>query len=222
MATLEKILATLNNGQPASSLDLTDDEKIFIRDLHLLTMKPVMLVANTNEGIPEIKNLSFRPERSEAEESPDQTSMRSLDSARDDKQINKDTPVVSLCAKLEAELADLPEAEARTMLADLGLPESGLAKLIRAGYQLLDLVTFLTSGEMETKAWTVTRGTKAPQAAGVIHTDFEKGFIRAEITDWKDFVAHGESGCKERGLTRTEGKEYVMRDGDVCYFKVAT
>ena len=191
VALLEKILAALNTGLPASTVPLTDDEIVFIKDLHLLTLKPMLIVANTDEGGSAPATLT-------------------------------NLPVVSLCAKLEAELADLPEAEAQAMLTDLGLPESGLSKLIRTGYELLNLITFLTTGEPETRAWTIPRGTRAPQAAGVIHSDFTTGFIRVEITPWQDFCQYGELGCKERGLTRTEGKEYVMQDGDVCYFKVAT
>ena len=130
--------------------------------------------------------------------------------------------VVNISAKIEAELADLPPEEARAYLESTGQKKSGLDKIILAGYELLNLITFLTTGPDETRAWTVERGARAPQAAGVIHTDFEKGFIRAEICDWPDFIKYGgEAGVKEKGLWRLEGKEYVMRDGDVCYFRSA-
>jgi ribosome-binding ATPase YchF (GTP1/OBG family) len=133
--------------------------------------------------------------------------------------IDEKTPMVRICAQVEGELADLPPEEAKAMLADLGLQESGLSQLIKASYQLLDLQTFFTIGPKESKAWTMKRGTNAPQAAGIIHTDFEKGFIRAEVIDWSDFVKFkGESGARENGKLRTEGKEYTMKDGDVCHF----
>jgi ribosome-binding ATPase YchF (GTP1/OBG family) len=127
--------------------------------------------------------------------------------------------VVRLCAKIEAELADLDPTDAKVMLADLGLKESGLDQLIKASYELLQLVTYFTCGPKEARAWTIKKGTLAPQAAGVIHTDFEKGFIRAEIIDWKDFVdLKGEAGARDAGKIRLEGKDYVVRDGDVCHF----
>jgi hypothetical protein len=131
-------------------------------------------------------------------------------------------PVIKICAKLEAELADLPAAEAKEYLKTLGLEQTGLERLILASYKLLDLITFFTSGPKETRAWTVPAGTKAPPAAGVIHSDFAKGFIRAEVSSWEDFVKYGgEAGVREKGLYRLEGKEYVMQDGDTCYFRVA-
>ena len=130
-------------------------------------------------------------------------------------------PAITVSAKLEAELADLPLPEAEAMLKELGLQESGLTKLIHASYQLLNLITFFTSGPKESRAWTVTRGTKAPPAAGVIHTDFERGFIRAEVISYADFVQYnGEVGAREAGKFRLEGKDYVMQDGDVCHFRV--
>jgi len=121
--------------------------------------------------------------------------------------------------KIEAELSELSKEDAREYLKTLGVDEAGLDRLIRASYSLLGLSTFLTSGPKETRAWTIKIGTKAPQAAGVIHTDFEKGFIRVEVINWKDFVEFGEVGARERGLMRTEGKEYVMQDGDACHFR---
>lgn len=130
---------------------------------------------------------------------------------------------IIVSAKIESEISELPDDEARAMLKELGLTQSGLDKLIVASYKLLDLVTFLTSGPKETRAWTIKRGAKAPEAAGIIHTDFEKGFIKAEIISYQDFVAcHGEAGAKEKGLMRLEGKDYILQDGDVCYFRFAT
>jgi len=121
---------------------------------------------------------------------------------------------------MESELASMNDAEKKEYLEAMGQTASGLDQLIVDAYDVLGLITFLTSGEMETRAWTVVKGAKAPQAAGVIHTDFEKTFIRAEITNWQDFVSYGEVGCREKGLTRIEGKDYVMRDGDTCHFRV--
>ena len=130
---------------------------------------------------------------------------------------------LTISAKIEAELAELPEDEAKAYLQELKLESSGLDRLIVKAYQALDLITYFTSGEMETKAWTIKRGTKAPQAAGVIHTDFEKGFIRAEVIKWQDLVsAGGEAQAREKGLLRLEGKDYVMADGDVCHFRFST
>ena len=124
---------------------------------------------------------------------------------------------------MEAELASMSDEERREYLASVGQERSGLDRLIVAAYDALGLITFLTSGEMETRAWTIVKGTKAPQAAGVIHTDFEKNFIRVEVTNWKDFVEYGgEAKCREQGLVCIEGKDYVMKDGDVCYFRVGT
>jgi ribosome-binding ATPase YchF (GTP1/OBG family) len=128
--------------------------------------------------------------------------------------------VLTISAKIESELAELSTEEVDAYLKDLGLAEPGLNRLIKKAYHTLDLLTFFTSGEMETKAWTVRKGAMAPEAAGVIHSDFEKAFIRAEIMDWKDLITHGEAGCRDKGLLRIEGKEYVMRDGDVVHFRV--
>ena len=164
-----------------------------VRELQLLTRKPLMYVVNVDEA--QLK-AGYR-----------------LDGVPHELQI-------PLCVKLEEELASLPEAEVKDYLEALGLEQTGLNTLIQRAYELLGLMTFLTSGEMETKAWTIRRGAKAPQAAGVIHTDFEKNFIRAEIIDWKDFVELGEAGAREKGKLRVEGKDYVMRDGDVCHFRI--
>lgn len=171
-----------------------------LRELHLLTAKPLLYVLNVDDR-----------EQLKVTDEEWRRRYTFLGSA----------PFIVLCAKIEAELAELSGEDAATMRADLELAgSSGLDRLIRAAYDLLELITFLTSGPTESRAWTVPRGTKAPQAAGVIHTDFEKGFIRAEVIDWKDFVTHGEAQCKELGKMRLEGKEYEVRDGDTVYFHV--
>jgi len=188
VAVLEKLVQHLNQGQPARTLHLADDELPLAKELQLLTLKPLLYVVNTDENSSEITP--------------------GLE------------PAIAISCKLEAELADLQPTEAKAMLHDLGLKESGLDKLIHASYKLLNLITFLTSGPEESRAWTITAGTKAPQAAGVIHTDFEHGFIRAEVISYQDFVAcGGEVVAKERGKLRLEGKDYVMQDGDVCHFR---
>ncbi len=185
---LTKIKDALNKGTWAREI-VTEDDREVIRDLHLLTMKPVLYVLNDDESMSHAGKFS-------------------------DLQ-----PQVTVSAKIESELVELPIEEARDMMASLGMKESGLDTLILASYKLLNLITYLTSGPEESRAWTIRAGTKAPQAAGVIHTDFEKGFIRVEVIDWKDFVELGETGAREKGKLRIEGKEYVMRDGDVCHFR---
>jgi len=190
----EKICDAIKKGQLVRSLDLSDDEKELIRDLNLLTIKPVLYVLNADEN--------------KQSEIP---------------KIDPHSEQIEISAKLEAELADLPADEALEYLKSLGLQESGLDKLIKATYKLLNLITFLTSGEPETRAWTVRAGTKAREAAGVIHTDFIKGFIKADVISWQDFVTLGGwPHLKESGKMRLEGKEYVVHDGDVIYFHVST
>jgi hypothetical protein len=196
LSALEKIFALLSSGKPAREIDLTEDEAKSIRDMQLLTSKPLLYVVNVDEA--QLK-AGYK-----------------IQSLPADIQI-------PLCVKLEEEIASLPDEEVGEYLTALGLKMTGLDQLIKKSYELLGLITFLTSGEMESKAWTIRRGTKAPQAAGVIHTDFEKGFIRAEVISYDDFVAlGGENGAKEAGKMRLEGKDYVMRDGDVCHFRVST
>lgn len=191
---LEKIEKTLNENKPATSAGLNDEEKNLIKDLRLLTLKPMLYVLNVSEE-----------ELSKDFKKPDWI---------DDKR-----PVVKICAKVESELTELSVEDAAEMLESLGLKESGLDQLIKAGYELLNLITYFTCGPKETKAWTIPRGFTAPQAAGKIHTDFEKGFIRAEVINWQDFVeSEGEAGAREAGKLRTEGKDYVVKDGDVCHF----
>lgn len=184
---LEKLQRLLQQGQPARSLEYTEEEKLLLKELHLLTAKPILYVINTDEPTQRLPDIS---------------------------------PAITISAKLEAELADLPPPEARQMLKELGLEESGLDKLIRASYKLLNLITFFTSGPKESRAWTITQGTKAPQAAGVIHTDFERGFIRAETISYDDFVKYsGEAGARDAGKLRLEGRDYVVQDGDVMHFR---
>lgn len=188
---LEAIVAGLEQGGAVRDHARFTEFKELFRDLQLLTAKPQLIVVNTDDGAPGAIAL------------------------------NTKSPVIFISARLEAELADLSPEDAATYLKELGVEQSGLDKLIVAGYKLLNLITFLTSGEPETRAWTVHAGATAPQAAGVIHTDFEKGFIRAEVVNWRDFAANGGwAGCKEHGLMRLEGKDYMVRDGDVCYFHV--
>lgn len=194
ISALTKVHTALNNNQLASTVELTYDEQPFIDELRLLTVKPMLYVLNVSEQ--QLSEPLVRPAWMPAH-----------------------VPIVRICAQIEGELADLPTEEAKAMLKDLGLQESGLDQLIKASYKLLNLQTFFTVGPKEAKAWTVRTGATAPQAAGVIHTDFEKGFIRAEVIDWQDFVQYkGEAGCRDNGKLRTEGKEYIMKDGDVCHF----
>lgn len=198
LAVVEKAKRALEDEKQLRDLEWNDDERKILKPYALLTMKPMLYVVNVSES--QLQDGSWKD------------AVSSLASAG--------CRLLPVCVKMEAELASMSDAEKAEYLAAMGQERSGLDRLIVEAYDLLGLITFLTSGEMETRAWTVVKGTKAPQAAGVIHSDFEKTFIRAEITDWKDFVAYGEVGCRERGLTRIEGKEYVMRDGDVCHFRV--
>ena len=195
---LEKLLPHLNEGQPARTMQLTDDEKLLLKPLCLMTLKPAMYVGNVMEDGFENNPYLDRLREHAAKEG---------------------APVVALCAKIEAELADLDDEDKLAFLADLGLEEPGLNRLIRAGYQLLGLQTYFTAGVKEVRAWTIHVGDTAPQAAGVIHTDFERGFIRAQTIAFEDFIKYkGEAGAKEAGKMRSEGKEYVVKDGDVLNF----
>lgn len=198
IALLERLDAHLQQGKPARSIEYSDDERHILRDLHLLTAKPVLYVVNTDE-----------PSAAAQSDAP--------------VVVEEGAPHIYISARMEAELAELSREEAAQYLADVGLLESGLDKMIAAGYSLLRLQTFFTSGAPETRAWTVSAGTKGPDAAGVIHTDFIKGYIKADVTKWQDFVAEGGwNGVKEAGKMRLEGREYIVQDGDVCYFHVAT
>jgi GTP-binding protein YchF len=199
VAVLEKLLVALNEAQPARAVSLYEEEKEVIQPLFLLTMKPTMYVANVAEGGFDSNPLLDRIREYAAKEG---------------------APVVPICAALEAQIADLPEEDKQVFLADMGMQEPGLDRLIRAAYERLGLQTYFTAGPKEVRAWTIHRGDTAPKAAGVIHTDFEKGFIRAEVIAYADYVAlKGEQGAKEAGKMRLEGKEYDVKDGDVMHFR---
>ncbi|TXT25804.1 MAG: ychF [Gallionellaceae bacterium] len=198
VAVLDKLAPHLNQGKPARTLAMTAEENEIIKPLCLLTIKPAMYVGNVLED-------GF-------ENNPHLDHLRVYAA-------KEGAPVVALCAKIEAELADLDDADKKEFLADLGLDEPGLNRLIRAGYDLLGLQTYFTAGIKEVRAWTIHKGDTAPQAAGVIHTDFERGFIRAQTVSYNDFIAcGGEHGAKEKGKMRVEGKDYVVQDGDVMNF----
>lgn len=199
MAVLEKLHTHLDQGQPARSLVLEKEQQSLLKSLCLLTAKPTIYVANvTDNGF---------------EDNPLLQSVRTH-AARES------APVVAICASLEAEIADLSDEDKQVFLADIHLEEPGLNRLIRAAYQILGLQTYFTAGVKEVRAWTIHKGDTAPQAAGVIHTDFERGFIRAEVIAYDDFVTYnGEQGAKEAGKMRLEGKEYVVNDGDVIHFR---
>jgi GTP-binding protein YchF len=199
LAVLESVRVHLDEGRMVRALDLDDERRQLLRELHLLTQKPTMYIANVAED-------GFRdnPYLDEVRELADR----------------EGAVVVAVCAAIEAELVDLEPDEQAAFLSDLGLEEPGLHRVIRAGYRLLGLQTYFTAGEKEVRAWTVPVGATAPRAAGVIHTDFEKGFIRAEVTSFEDFVAcGGEHGAREAGKLRLEGKDYVVQDGDVVHFR---
>lgn len=199
----EKLRAGLNNGLKASAVDLTDEEKSASADLHLLTAKPYLIVLNLSE-----KDLN-----------PDLMN-QFINTFAEQANISKNL-VVGISAKIESELANLEKDEAIEYLRSLGLDKSGLERLIVKGFDLLNLMTYLTAGEKETRAWTITKGSKAPQAAGVIHTDFEKNFIRADVVSFDDFVASGGwLGSRELGKARSEGREYSMQESDVVEFKI--
>ncbi|HMK84564.1 MAG TPA: redox-regulated ATPase YchF [Steroidobacteraceae bacterium] len=195
----ERVREQLNKGRAVRSMQLDPSERALLRELHLLTEKPVMYVANVDEaGFTENPQLDRVREIAEAE----------------------GALVVPVCAAIEAEIAQLEEADRADFLRELKLEEPGLNRVIRAGYALLGLQTYFTAGPKEVRAWTVRAGATAPQAAGVIHTDFEHGFIRAEVISYEDFIAHrGEAGAREAGKLRLEGKEYVVREGDVMHFR---
>ncbi len=199
LALLERMQAHLGEGRLARSLDLDEEERQALRELHLITAKPLMFIANVDEG-------GFT-------DNPHLDRLRALAA-------EAGAEVVPVCAAIEAEIAELEEDEKAEFLADLGLDEPGLDRVIRAGYALLHLQTFFTAGVKEVRAWTVHRGATAPQAAGRIHSDFEKGFIRAEVVAYEDFVAcGGEQGAKDAGKWRLEGRDYVMQEGDVVHFR---
>ncbi|HEX6632785.1 MAG TPA: redox-regulated ATPase YchF [Usitatibacter sp.] len=199
VAVLEKVQKALDGLHPVRALGLSAEELALLKPLALLTAKPALYVANVDEKGFENNPLLDRVKAFAAKEG---------------------APVVAICAKLEAEIADLSGEEKQVFLADMGLEEPGLNRLIRATFDLLGLQTYFTAGEKEVRAWTVRKGATAPQAAAVIHTDFEKGFIRAEVIAYDDYVAFdGEQGSKEAGKMRLEGKDYIVKDGDVMHFR---
>ncbi len=198
-ALLEKLIPHLSEGQPVRSLELSDDEQKLAKGFHLLTTKPTMYIANVSEE-------GF-------EDNPHLDAVREFAA-------NENAEVVAICNKLESEISELEDDERLEFLQDMGMEEPGLDRVIRAGYQLLGLQTYFTAGVKEVRAWTVKIGATAPQAAGVIHTDFEKGFIRAETISYDDFIeCKGEKGAKEAGKARLEGKDYIVKDGDVIHFR---
>jgi GTP-binding protein YchF len=200
---IERVLPFLRDGKPARLIELAEDERAAFKALGLLTAKPVLYVANVDEA---------------AAASGNQYSARVAERAA-----KEGAGCVVISARIEAELADLSAPERAVYLANLGLSEPGLNRLIREGYKLLGLITYFTAGPKEARAWTVPRGTRAQQAAGVVHTDFEKGFIRAETIAYDDYVAlAGEAGARDAGKLRLEGKDYVVKDGDVLHFRFAT
>ena len=197
VAALRKVRIALDAGQPARAAELSREEHTVLRPLFLLTMKPTMYVANVSEN----------------------GSPRALQAVQAHA-AKEGAPVVPISAALEAQIADMPDEDKKLFLDDMGMDEPGLNRVIRAAYQILGLQTYFTAGPKEVRAWTIAAGATAPQAAGVIHTDFERGFIRAEVAAYDDFVAHGgEQGAKEAGKLRLEGKDYVVRDGDVIHFR---
>ena len=198
LETLAKIDAALQQGKPARAADLTDEEKAYADSLFLLTTKKVIYVANVEEG------------------GEDNDYVKAVE----DYAKKEGSEVVPLCVKLEEELSELDDDEKAMFMEELGIKESGLDKLIKKSYDLLGLISYLTAGEKETRAWTIEKGTKAPQAAGKIHSDFEKGFIRAEVIDYETLLECGSyNAAKEKGKVRSEGKDYVFKDGDVVLFR---
>ena len=198
----EKIKKTLEEGKSARTIDFSEEEKDLLKDTYLLTLKPILYIANVSEE-----------------------QLASVDSDKYVKQVQdyaktENAKVIPLCVKIEEELSTLDENDKKEMLEALGLEESGLDKVIKASYDLLGLMSFLTAGEPEVRAWTIKKGTKAPQAAGKIHSDIERGFIRAEIVSYDDLIKEGSmNAVKEKGLLRSEGKDYIMQDGDIVLFR---
>lgn len=200
---LNRILETLNEGKTARQVEMTEDEKEMLGDLNLLTLKPIIYVANVSED-------------EAAEVSPDNEMYNSVKKVAE----AEGAEVIPVCAGIEAEISELEPEEKKAFLEDMGIAESGLDKLIKASYSLLGYISYLTAGPKEVRAWTIVKGTKAPQAAGKIHSDFERGFIRAEVVSFDDLMECGSMNvAKEKGLVRSEGKDYVMRDGDIVLFR---
>ena len=199
---LEKILKVLEAGKSARTIDFNEDEQVLVKDMFLLTTKPILYVANVSE------------------EQLDDAENDALVKQVKEYALSENAEVIPLCVKIEEELSGLEDEDKKEMLEALGLEESGLDKVIKRSYNLLGLMSFLTAGEPEVRAWTIKKGTKAPQAAGKIHSDIERGFIKAEIVSFDDLVKEGSMvAAKEKGLVRQEGKEYIMQDGDIVLFK---
>lgn len=200
---LERLKAALEAGKCARTVEMTDEERELLADTPLLTMKPVIYVANIAEEDVG-SDLANNPRYMKLKEFAD----------------SEHSEIIAVCAEIEAEIAELDGEEKKAFLADLGIEESGLDRLIAASYKLLGLISYLTAGPKEVRAWTITKGTKAPQAAGKIHSDFERGFIRAEIIAYDDLIKEGSmAAAKEKGLVRSEGKDYVIADGDIVLFR---
>ncbi len=198
----EKIKTALDNGKSARTVELNDEEKEIVKDAFLLTMKPILYIANVSEE--QLENVN-----------EDENVKKVVEYAK-----QENAEVIPLCVKIEEELSSLNDEDEKEMLDALGLDESGLSKVIKKSYDLLGLMSFLTAGEPEVRAWTIKKGTKAPQAAGKIHTDIERGFIKAEIVSYNDLINCGSMNvAKEKGLVRMEGKDYIMQDGDIVLFR---
>ena len=204
MAVLEPTKNALEAGKPARSLNWSEDELELIHDFHLITAKKVMYVANVDD-------------QDIGKKEPNAHVQKLLEYAK-----KEGSPVVQICGKIESEIAELSDEEKGSFLKEMGMEEPGLNRVIRAGYELLGLQTYFTAGEIEVRAWTIKKGWKAPQAAGVIHTDFEKGFIKAEVYHYNDLMKHkSEQAIRDAGALRLEGKEYIVKDGDIMHFRFA-
>jgi ribosome-binding ATPase len=204
MGVLAPVRAALEAGKPVRSLNLTEEELLLIHDFHLITAKKVMYVANVDD-------------QDIGKSEPNPYVAKLMEHAK-----KEHSPVVQICGKIESEIAELAEEEKVAFLKDMGMDEPGLNRVIRAGYELLGLQTYFTAGQVEVRAWTIQKGFKAPQAAGVIHTDFEKGFIKAEVFHYNDLMKlKSEGAIKDAGALRLEGKEYVVKDGDIMHFRFA-
>lgn len=197
---LKKMQGHLNEGAPLRTFELTDEQRELLKPYHFITSKKVLYLANVSEkDLPQMENAFVDKVRARAKE--------------------EGAEIATICGKIEAEIAELPDDEQKEFLESVGLEETGLTRLVRTSFQMLDLITYITSGEIETRAWTISRGTKAPEAAGKIHTDIQKGFIRAEVISYQDMVEFkGRVGAREAGKMRAEGKEYIVKDGDVINF----
>ena len=200
---LEKLLAHLEDGKPARSYPMSEDELNVLKETPLLSLKPVIYAANMSED-DFINKIDTNPHYKKVCEIAEK----------------EGSAVLPICAQIEAEIADMSDEDKSMFLSELGLEISGLNRIIKEGYALLGLISYLTAGQPEVRAWTITNGTKAPQAAGKIHTDFEKGFIRAEVIKYDDYIKYGsEAAVKEAGKLGVEGKEYVVQDGDIMHFR---